>query len=170
MSSSFARTALVVILSLIGASVLNTAFSSPILFPVMLFSVAVSLSLSRGFVRALPAVVMIGLTADVATLGRIGLSAAFSVGLAYAAGFFSRRFAVEHGLMLHVFAGFLVGMGALAFLFVASWLDGPSSLPVVPWGNMPEAFVSGVVSFYIVSVLLHRFEEWLSYLDSPNAF
>ncbi len=170
MRISVVRIVAVVALSVLGASVLNLTFSSPLLFPVVLFSIAVSLSLSRGFVRALPVVVGIGLTADIATLGRIGLLAAFSAGVAYVAGFISRRFTVEHGLMMHVFAGFLVGAGALWFLAVSSWFDGSNLFPTISWGRAVPAIGMGIVLFTVVSAILSRFEQWLSYFDSPNAF
>ncbi|NTW30167.1 MAG: hypothetical protein HGA33_02735, partial [Candidatus Moranbacteria bacterium] len=77
MKAFLIRIILVVLLALFGASVLDVAYPAvPVLFPIVLFSVAVSLSLTRGFMRALPAVIAIGLVCDIASLGRLGLLAA----------------------------------------------------------------------------------------------
>jgi hypothetical protein len=174
MKASLVRIMLVVLLALLGVSVFNVAFATSLPFPIALFSVAVSLSLTRGFVRALPAVIVIGLVCDIASLGRIGVLAAFCAGLTYTVSFFSRRFAVEHGLSMHLFAGFIVGAGALVFLFVAPWFDGASDWRLsgsgVRWGTIPVAFASGMLSFPVVSAVLRRFEDWLSYFESQNAF
>jgi hypothetical protein len=174
MKASLARIMLVVFLALLGASVFNVAFVTPLLFPIVLFSVAVSLSLTRGFVRALPAVIVIGLVCDVASLGRIGILAAFCAGLTYTVSFFSRRFSVEHGLSMHLFAGMVVGAGALAFLYMAPWFDGTPQWPVsgseIHWGMIMGSFAAGILSFPVISAVLRRFEEWLSYFDFPNAF
>jgi hypothetical protein len=174
MGSWFARVSAIILVSLIGASVLNVAFTSDILFPSLLFSIVVSLSLSKGFVKAMPAVIIIGLVADIATFDRIGLLAAFSVGLAYSAGFFSRRFVVGHGFMTHLFAGFLIGFGTILFSIVAFSFGIPGALSRTvagfSFGIVPMALILGVVSFSIVEAVLRRFENWLSYLDAPNVF
>lgn len=173
MKSFFARVILVAFLALFGVSVLDIALPTPFLFPVVLFSVAVSLSLTRGFVGALPSVVMIGLVCDVAALGRLGLSSAFCAGLAYTVGFLSRRFAVEHGFMMHLFAGLVVGAGTLVFLTVSPWFDGVAPgrmLDGVGWGSVPLTFGAGLLVFPLVSTSMRRLEDWLSYFDSPNAF
>ncbi|NTV55611.1 MAG: hypothetical protein HGA16_03875 [Candidatus Moranbacteria bacterium] len=175
MKAFLVRIILVVLLALFGASVLDVAYPAvPVLFPIVLFSVAVSLSLTRGFMRALPAVIAIGLVCDIASLGRLGLLAAFCAGLAYTVSFLSRRFAVEHGLMMHLFAGVIVGAGSLGFLIAAPWLDGnPISgrtLGSVSWVTVPVTFGIGILMFPIISVVLRRVEDWLAYFDSPNAF
>ncbi|MEI7749596.1 MAG: hypothetical protein WCJ25_01185 [Candidatus Moraniibacteriota bacterium] len=174
MGSFFSKLSAVVFVSLFGASILNLVSPSEILFPAVLFSIAVALSLSRGFVKALPAIVVIGLVADVATLGRIGLLAAFSVGLAYATSFFSRRFVVGHGLMTHIFSGLLIGAGVALFLTVSTLFTTAGSwnfsrtFADVSWGNTSVVFVVGIVSFALVSASVRRFEEWRSYLETPG--
>lgn len=175
MKAFLIRIILVVLLALFGVSVLDVAYPAvPVLFPILLFSVAVSLSLTRGFMRALPAVIAIGLVSDIASLGRLGLLAAFCAGLAYTVSFLSRRFAVEHGLMMHLFAGVIVGAGSLGFLTVAPWFDGNPifgrTLGNVSWVTVSVTFGAGILLFPIVSIILRRIEEWLAYFDSPNAF
>jgi len=166
----------VVLVSILGASVLNLVFPSEILFPAVLFSIVVALSLSRGFVKALPTVIAIGLVADVAILGRIGLLAAFSAGIAYSVSFFSRRFVVGHGFMTHVFAGLLIGAGAFLFSVASPLLDasGPSSparaFATATWSRIPMFLAAGVLSFAVFVAVLRRFEEWLSYLEAPSLF
>jgi hypothetical protein len=175
MKAFLIRIILVVLLALFGVSVLDVAYPAvPVLFPILLFSVAVSLSLTRGFMRALPAVIAIGFVCDIASLGRLGLLAAFCAGLAYTVSFLSRRFAVEHGLMMHLFAGVIVGAGSLGFLIATPWFDGNPitgrTLGSVSWMTVPATFGAGIVLFPIASIVLRRFEEWLAYFDSPNAF
>ncbi|NTW89341.1 MAG: hypothetical protein HGB37_00280 [Candidatus Moranbacteria bacterium] len=174
MNAFLIRIILVVLLALFGASVLNVAYPDvPMLFPIVLFCVAVSLSLTHGFMRALPAVIVIGLVCDIASLGRLGLLAAFCAGLAYTVSFLSRRFAVEHGIMMHLSAGVIVGGGALGFLMVAPWFDGNAfgrEPGIISWGTVAVTFGIGILMFPIISVVLRRVEDWLAYFDSPNAF
>lgn len=173
MKTSFLRIILVALVALFGVSFLNVSFPVPSLFPVLLFAIAVSLSLSEGFVRALLPIITIGLVADIASLGKVGLLAAFCVGLAYTVSFFSRRFAVEHGIMMHVFAGIVVGFGAVVFLIVSAWFYGTSVSGMAdPFfrSYIPTALVAGVVTVPIVSVLMRRLNGWLSYFESPHAF
>lgn len=175
MNAFLIRIILVVLLALFGASVLNVAYPDvPMLFPIVLFSVAVSLSLTHGFMRALPAVIVIGLVCDIASLGRLGLLAAFCAGLAYTVSFLSRRFAVEHGIMMHLSAGLIVGGGVLGFLIAAPWFDGNAVFGrepgIMSWGTVAVTFGIGILMFPIISTVLHRTEEWLAYLDSPSVF
>ncbi|HWQ60518.1 MAG TPA: hypothetical protein VN420_05250 [Candidatus Fimivivens sp.] len=174
MNTSFVRGILVIALVLMGVSILNVSSFSRILFPIVLFSIAVSLSFSRGFIRAMPSVITIGLVADVAALGRIGLLSALSVGLAYTASFFSRRFAIEHGFMMHVSAGILVGVGAVAFICMASIISDPASwvgiLTGLRFGPVTFSIASGIVVYSFVSAVMRRVETWLSYLEPHHSF
>lgn len=119
-------------LSLIGLSAgsfLSMAFPGHIVFPILIFSFSIALALSRGFLESLPAVVLLGILADIATLGRIGLLSGFAVGLAYTASFFSRRFVVEHSALAGVFSGLLSGFAVIVFpVFSEAFLYGAGAV------------------------------------------
>ncbi len=172
MKSSFIRMTAVVLLSVSGVSFLNTAFPSVPWFPAIVFSLSIALSLSDGFMRSLPSVILIGLVADIAMLGRIGVLSAFCAGLAYAASFFSRRFAVEHGVMSHAFSGFLVGSGIFLFPVASLLIADPGgwreSVSLMSGTSAAASILVGTIAFVVVSPLARRFREWLSYFDTPR--
>lgn len=163
------------ILGVVSGSVLSIVFPGSAVFPVFIFAIAIALALSRGFLESLPAVVVLGLFADFATLGRVGVLSGFAVGLAYTASFFSRRFVVEHTALTIVFSGLLSGIAAIFFpLFSDVLLHGAGAFLGRLSGGFSVAHalalaVSGVVAFALASVLLRRYDELVSRIDPGSA-
>lgn len=163
------------ILGIVSGSVLSIVFPGSAVFPVLIFALAIALALSRGFLESLPAVVALGLFADFATLGRVGVLSGFAVGLAYTASFFSRRFVVEHTVFTVIFSGFLSGVAAIFFpMFSDVLLHGTGDF----FGRLAYGFsvasmlalvISGVVAFALASILLRRYDELVSRIDPGSA-
>lgn len=176
MSILLIRIFLLATIGFLAGSVLSVIFSGSIVFPTFVFAFAIAFALSRGFLDALPAVIALGLFADVATLGRVGMLSGFSVGLAYTASFFSRRFVVEHSALTAVFSGSLAGFSAILFpVFSDGLLYGSVAaldrlsdvlsvrLPVI-------SVVSGVVFFALAVVAIRKHDELVSRMDPGSTF
>ncbi|NTW45686.1 MAG: hypothetical protein HGB18_01355 [Candidatus Moranbacteria bacterium] len=173
MKSQTVRVIVSILFVVTGGSFLSIAFRSPSWFPFALCAVATSLSLSNGFAKALPVVVALGILADIAIAGRIGVLAFFMVGSAYAAGFFSRRFAVERGIGLYVFAGSVTGLTVAFFRLFSSVFFGMSPAAAsIPggWTTMIASVFGGIVVFPVVSVGLRRLSEWIAYFDPAGTY
>jgi hypothetical protein len=171
MKTFFIRIFSLAILGVVSGSVLSIMFPGSAVFPVLIFSIAIALALSRGFLESLPAVVALGLFADFATLGRVGMLSGFAVGLAYTASFFSRRFVVEHSALTIIFSGLLSGIAAIFFpVFSDVLLHGTRDFLGRSAGtfsavHIAALVVSGVVAFALALVLLRRYDEFVSRID-----
>ncbi len=160
----------------LAGSVLSIVFSGSTIFPTFVFSFAIAFALSRGFLDALPAIVALGLFADIATLGRIGVLSGFAVGLAYTASFFSRRFVVEHSALASVFSGSLAGLAAVFFPVFsdgllygsAAALDRLSGLSSVRLSVV--SVVSGIIFFGLAAVAIRKYDELASRMDPGSTF
>jgi hypothetical protein len=163
------------ILGIVSGSVLSISFPGSAIFPVFIFAFAIALALSRGFLESLPAVVALGLFADLATLGRVGVLSGFAVGLAYTASFFSRRFIVEHAAFTIIFSGLLSGVAAIFFPVFSGVLlheTGGFLIRLTDIFSIASAValvVSGVVAFALASILLRRYDELISRIDPGSA-
>lgn len=156
---------------LLSGSVLSVMFPGSAVFPVLVFSFAIALTLSRGFLGSLTAVIMLGLSADLATLGRVGVLSGFSVGIAYTVSFFSRRFVVEHGALTAVFSGIFSGVSAILFpVFSDMLLYGVGAafdrIPeVVSIGRVLSFGAVGVAFFVLATALIRKYDDVVAHID-----
>lgn len=159
----------------LSGSVFSLLFPGSTVFPTFVFAFAIALSLSRGFLEAFPAVVAIGLFADAATLGRVGVLSGFGVGLAYTASFFSRRFAVEHSALTTVFSGLLAGIATVFFsVFSGLLLYGSIGADQVfqalfSWHPI-VSIVSGIIFSAFAIVSIRKYDELISRMDPGATF
>lgn len=162
-------------LGIVSGSVVAILFPGAAIFPVFVFSFAIALALSRGFLESLPAMVVFGLSADLATLGRVGVLSGVAVGLAYTASFFSRRFIVEHAALTAVFSGFLAFAAAVFFpTFSDVVVNGIGGLldrtaDDFSFFRMLVLFVSGIISFVFASFLIRQYDELILRIDPGSA-
>jgi hypothetical protein len=171
MKTSFINVIAIVMIGVLSGSVLPTVFPGSSAVPVFVFSFAVALALSRGFLGSLPAVIALGLFADIATLGRIGILSGFAVGTAYTAGFFSRRFVVEHAALAVVFSGILSGFSAMVFPVFSDMLlygagaalSGPTEIFSITRASL--LIMSGIACFLFATVSIRKYDELVSRLD-----
>jgi len=167
----FLRIGALAVIGCVSGSVFPLLFSGPEASLALVFAFAVVLALSRGFIGGLPAVIALGLFADLAMLGRVGILSGFAVGLAYTASFFSRRFVIEHSALTTVSAGLLVGVSALLFpVFSDVLLLGPKTFfsglsEVVSIGRMVFSVIAGAVFFLLATTLLRKYEEFMVRVD-----
>lgn len=151
---------------ILGGSFLPILFGSSVPFLALLLSLAATLSLVHGFRRVWPIVLVAGLFADIATLSPLGLSAAFSVGIAYAAGFASHRIVTEHGFLLCAFGGLAVTATLLLYqVFSLSMLGGGFDRVL---GMLLSALLAGCAAFPLSFFIFGRFERWSSSYESPR--
>lgn len=161
---------------LVSGSILSVIFPWFPIFPVFVFAFAIAISLTRGFLAGLPLIVALGLVADVATLGRIGLLSGFSVGLAYTASFFSKRFIVEHSALALFFSGLLSGVAAVCFpVFSDVFLFGFGTFverlsDAFSFSRLFVSTVVGVGSFSVAVISVRKLDEWLLRVDPHAVF
>lgn len=151
---------------LLVSSFLSSLSGSPVPSLSVLFAFPLSLSLLKGFRGAWPTAALAGFLFDLATFRVPGVSSAFCAGLAYAAGFSSRRIVTEHGPFLYLVGGAAVSAGVIGHRAVSSAIFGGA------WGlsvsDLLPTAISGFVSFWIVDAVLRRFDRRISSLESPG--
>ncbi|MEI6650275.1 MAG: hypothetical protein WCL23_02440 [Candidatus Moraniibacteriota bacterium] len=171
MNPFFWRTVAVLVLVILGSSFLPIVFGSSTVSLATLFSLSVVATLSYGFSRALPVAILSGLLADCATLGPLGLSAAFCVGLVYVASFSSRRMVTDHGFLPFIVSGIVVGLSITVFRFFSFLVSGagfPHSFASFSFGSVGTSLLSGIIVFPVVFVAFRRFEVWASAFDTQS--
>lgn len=157
-------------LAAVVGSAFNLFFPIVVFFPVPVFSIAVALALSRGFLPALPWAVFFGSISDLSVLGRLGMLAVVCVGLVYTVSFFSRRFVVEHKAATGVFSSLLVAVAALSYPFAAGiFLEGELAVE----SSLSLNAIAGILILSFVTVFLSRsvmgwFDRWTARLDSET--
>lgn len=174
MKIAFIRIFALATIGLVAGSALPIAFPGSGISSAFVFAFAISLALSRGFLAALPAVIALGIFADIATLGRIGVLSGFAVGLAYTASFFSRRFVVEHIALTTGFSGLLSGLAAASLpIFSDVLLYGPDGVfdriaDVFSVGHMLVSVLSGTAFFAFAVWMIGKHDDLIARID-PSA-
>jgi hypothetical protein len=170
-----ARLVFYFLLALLQVSFFDVLFPDANSIPIVLFSVAVALSVNRGFSESLPIIVLFAAFSDLLSFERFGMGVLFSVGLSYTVSFFSRRFALEHRVFTIFFSGVLIG--AVAFLFpivsgallaFSEYSEGNGLLWALTWHRVVLSFGMGLVVFPLLFLSIRTFEEWLSYTEAEE--
>lgn len=129
----------------------------------LLFSLAVSSTLLKGFTRTLPFAVLLGLAGDIVFMGTPGPVAVSCVTLSYAASFSSRRIMTDRGAMPILVFGTVIGLSVIGFRSVVDAAFPPDFEIQVAW-----PLVSGLVVFSLAFPIFRKFETWTSSFDAPN--
>lgn len=153
-------------------SLMNIMFAS--MPPNILLAVAIVWTLLRGFVAAWPAIVGMGILADVLSFGVPGLTALLLILFSYAASFLSKRFLVEHrgfgiGVMIACIAIATVFYRALADT-IALMRSGSFSVSEVLSGmylSFPSLslFLIHIALFFFIYSFLTRIERFVEAYD-----
>lgn len=166
MSPTLIRVIAFFLFMLLGGSFFPILFDSSVPFLAILLSFSATLSLMHGFRQIWPAVLVVGLFADIATLSPLGILGAFSIGISYVASFASHRIVTEHSLLLFLFGGFAVSVTSSIFLWVSGMISGGDF--EVTWIALWPAFVSGFITFPLVFLSFRRFDYWVSSFEAPH--
>ncbi len=164
MNAPVAKTLALLLFVLFGTSFLPFLSDASMPYVVAELALSVSLSLLLGFRLALPVVISLGFLSDLALLGVPGVLSAFSVLVAYAAGFFSRRVALDHGLLFGLLGGIAISLSTITFRFAAIPFGGnfhPDSSGIL----LPFAY--GIILFPLVFLAVRRFLSFVDAFDVP---
>ncbi len=173
MQSFLIRCVVVFLIVVLQFSAVDVMF--PYMTPSLLLAVVLSWTLTKGFIRMWPWVVMLGITADLLSLGAVGGTALALVCVSYAISFLSVRFLAEHqgfGALVmigFVFFGTVVYQGVLMFLaYMAANISLWQALQASIGGALrvvwPMAIFNAIL-FFLVGPLVRRLEAFLDFYD-----
>jgi rod shape-determining protein MreD len=173
MRSFLIRSGIVLLASVAQLSFFNVVF--PVFPPSPVLALAVSWTLVRGFVPALPWAVGLGLSVDLLSAHTVGLTSLALVAIAYVVSFLSRRFLLERRGLGTLAIAAVVTAAAFFYQALATfgtwWLAGTlsfdasmSALPYLLSGVWSTAW-AGLALFFALHLWITRTEWSLDLYD-----
>lgn len=155
---------LVVFLIAIAELSFRAVFLPEALAPVLLISLTVIWSLSRGFQAAFPLAVALGFVFDLLSGERLGSTVVYLALSAFATGFLSKRFQLQHETAAWFSGATLAFLGSIAYPFFTSLMlresFAASTHLEALWATALASIALSVV-FYPLLVRIARYRESL---------